>query len=142
MSALFTLPGQLRVVGAVLVALGLAHAVLPRGLAWPREFRRLRPLTRQIMYTHTFFIGVVCVLAGLPALLLPRELLAGGRLAAGVLAGQCAFWALRWCAQFVAFPPSLWRASRRYTVGHLGFALLWTWVVAVFATALAAAWRA
>ena len=128
---------QLRLVGGVLVLLGVAHVVLPRALAWPDEFRRLTPLTRQVMYLHTFSIGVVCVLAGLPPLVLTTDLLAGGRLGTALLAGQCLFWGLRWAAQFVAFRPALWRTSRLYTAGHVGFALLWTWIVGVFATALA-----
>jgi hypothetical protein len=129
---------QLRAVGAVLVALGLAHLLLPRLLGWPAEFAMLRPLTRQIMRTHTFFIGVTCVLLGLAPLAFTADLLAPGRLGAAVLVAECAFWGLRWGAQFAAFPRRVWRGSRLHTAGYLGFTMLWTWVVGVFATALAA----
>lgn len=127
---------QLRLVGAVLLLLGVAHTVLPYGLGWLREFTALTPLTRRIMHVHTGFIGLACVLGGLPPLLLTGDLLAGGRLAAALLAGECVFWGARWLCQFAAFPPSTWRGSPVRTAGHVGFALLWTWIAAVFGTAL------
>lgn len=136
MSAVFTVAGQLRLVGAALVLLGLAHLVMPRALAWPSEFATLRPLTRQIMYTHTFFIGVTCCVLGLAPLVLATELLVPQRLSVAILAAECVFWGLRWGVQFVAFPPAVWRGAPVTIAGYLGFTVLWTWVVAVFATAL------
>jgi hypothetical protein len=129
----------LRAVGALLVLLGLAHLALPYGLGWLREFTALTPLTRRIMHLHTGFIGLACVLGGLPPLLLTGDLLAGGQLAAAILAGECVFWGARWLCQFAAFTPSIWRGSRLRTAGHLGFAVLWTGITATFATALVAA---
>jgi hypothetical protein len=110
---------------------------LPRALRWPAEFAALRPLTRQVVRAHTFFIGATCALLGLAPLLLATDLLGPGRLPTAVLAAECAFWGLRWCAQFTAFPPALWRGSRLYTAGWVSLALLWTWVAGVFAVALA-----
>ncbi|MEV0568643.1 hypothetical protein [Dactylosporangium sp. NPDC050588] len=127
---------QLRLVGAVLVALGVAHVALPRVLAWRPQFAALHPLTRHVLYTHTFFIGVMCVLLGLAPLLLAADLLRPGRVPAAVLGAECVFWGLRWAAQFVAFPPGTWRGSRLHRAGYAGFTVLWTWIVAVFAAAL------
>lgn len=138
MTGPLTLAGQLRLAGGALVLLGLAHAVLPRVLAWRPEFARLRPLTRRVLYTHTFFIGVMCVLLGLAPLVLTADLMAPGRMSTAVLAAECAVWVLRWCAQFVAFPRRVWRGSRLYAAGYVLFALLWTWIAAVFLTALLA----
>jgi hypothetical protein len=137
MSGIFTLAVQLRLVGAVLVLLGVAHSVMPRALAWHREFAALRPLTRQIMYTHTLFIGLTCILLGLVPLVLTTELLAHGRLPTAVLVAEVVFWGARWCAQFLAFPPVHWRHSRWYQAGYAALTLLWTWVVVVFGAALA-----
>lgn len=139
MNGVLTLAGQLQLVGAVLVLLGVAHVVLPHALAWRSQFTALRPLTRNIMYTHTFFIGLTCVLFGLAPLGLAEELLAPGPMPKAILGAECVFWGLRWCAQFVAFPPGLWHNSRLYTTGYIGLSLLWTWVVAVFAVALGTA---
>lgn len=137
MSGVLGIATQLRLVGVVLVALGPVHLVLPRLLGWPAEFTALQPLTRQVMRAHTLFIGLVCVLLGLLPLALPGELLGTGRLGAVVLAGECVFWGLRWAAQFLVFPPRVWRGSRLHVLGYLGFTVLWTWVGAVFAVALA-----
>jgi hypothetical protein len=136
-TALFGLAGQLRLVGAVLVLLGGLHLAMSRALGWPAEFAALRPLTRQIMHAHTFFIGVACALSGLAPLVLAADLLAPGRLGTAILVAECAFWGLRWCAQFTTFRPAGWRGSRLYAAGYVGSALLWTWIGAVFAVALA-----
>lgn len=136
MSALLAVEVQLRLVGAVLVGLGLAHVALPRVLAWRPQFAGLAPLTRHVLYTHTFFIGVMCVLLGLAPLLLATDLRQPGRVHTAVLGAECVFWGLRWGAQFVAFPPQTWRGSPLYRAGYAGFTLLWTWIVAVFAAAL------
>jgi hypothetical protein len=136
MSWAWTLAGQLRLTGETLVLLGLSHSVMPRVLAWPRQFAALPLLTRQIMHTHTFFIGLTCILLGIAPLTLAADLLVPARLPRAVLAAECVFWGLRWCAQFVAFPPTLWRGSWSRTAAYLGLALLWTWIVAVFAAAL------
>jgi hypothetical protein len=134
--ALGGLAGQLRLVGAVLVLVGGRHLVLPRALGWPAELAALRPLTRQVMRAHTFFIGVTCVMLGLVPLTLAADLLGPGRLGAAILGAECGFWGLRWAAQFTAFGPALWRGSRRYTAGWAALSALWTWVGAVFAAAL------
>jgi hypothetical protein len=136
MSGAFTLTGQLRLVGAVLVLLGLAHVALPSVLAWRPQLAALHPLSRTVVYLHTSFIGLTCVLLGLVPLGLAAELLEPGPIPRAVLAAECVFWGLRWCAQFVAFPPRLWRGSPLYLAGHVGFSLLWTWIVAVFVAAL------
>jgi hypothetical protein len=135
MNDLFALTTQLRLVGLTLVVLGLCHVALPRALAWRRELAGVGSLNRQVLYTHTFFIGVVCVLLGLAPLTLTGELVGPGRTATAILIAELTVWGLRWVAQFVAFPASVWRTSRLYTVGYFGFALLWTWILTVFVAA-------
>ena len=138
MSGLLSLGGQLQLVGVTLVGLGLGHVVLPRALAWRHELAGVGALNRQVLYTHTFFIGVMCVLLGLAPLTLGPELLAPGRSATAILVAECAVWGLRWALQFVAFPARTWRDSRLHTAGYVGFALLWTGILAVFAATLLA----
>lgn len=140
MNQIISIEGQLRLVGAVLVTIGLSHAVMPHAFGWPAEFAALTPLTRSISYIHTFFIAVMCIMLGLAPLCLTRQMLETGAMPKAVLAAECTFWGLRWCAQFVAFPPAIWKSSRLYTVGHVGFIVLWTWIVAVFLTALLTTW--
>ncbi|MFF7995793.1 hypothetical protein ACFZDG_39235 [Kitasatospora xanthocidica] len=136
MTELLTLEAQLRLVGAALVAMGLVHAVLPRAIGWPKDLSGTTLLTRQVSYAHLFFIGLTCVLLGLLPLCLAPELLAAGRLGTALLAGQTLFWGLRWLFEFAVFSPKLWRGDPLRTAAHLGLSALWTWVTAVFATAL------
>lgn len=140
MSELFSLATQLRLVGLTLVVLGLGHVALPRALAWPRELAGVGRLNRQVLYTHTFFIGVMCVLLGLAPLALTDDILAPGRASTAILVAELTVWTLRWAAQFVAFPARVWRASPLYTTGFFGFTLLWTWFLAVFGAAFVSRW--
>ncbi|WP_017569212.1 hypothetical protein [Nocardiopsis halotolerans] len=133
---LFSVQGQLRLVGAVLVVLGVFHVVLPRFIDWPAEVSRMAPLPRQVAGAHFFFVGTTCVLLGALPLLLAPELLAGGRLARALLCAEALFWFLRWLFQFTYFSPALWRGDPPRTLAHAGFCLLWTWVTGVFALAL------
>ena len=137
MTGLLTLTGQLRLVGLALVAMGLVHAVLPRLIGWPADLAGTTLLTRQVSYAHLFFIGLTCVLLGALPLAFAPELLGGGPLPTALLGGQAVFWGLRWVMQFAYFSPRLWRGDPLRTAAHLGLALLWTWVAAVFGTALA-----
>ncbi len=93
-------------------------------------------LTRQVSYAHLFFIGLACVFLGLLPLCLAPDLLSGTRLATALLAGQTLFWGLRWLFEFAAFSPKLWRGDPLRTAAHIALSVLWTWVTAVFTTAL------
>ncbi|OOC54096.1 MULTISPECIES: hypothetical protein [Nocardiopsis] len=132
---LFSVQGQLQLVGAVLVVLGVFHLVLPRLIDWPAQVARMAPLPRQVAGAHFFFVGVVCVLLGALPLFLAPELLAGGRVARALLAAETLFWSLRWLFQFAYFSPALWRGDPPRTLAHAGFCLLWTWVAGVFGLA-------
>ncbi|WP_282204474.1 hypothetical protein [Kitasatospora fiedleri] len=136
---LLTLDGQLRLVGAALIAMGALHLVLPRLIGWPADLAGTTLLTRQVSYVHLFFIALTCVLLGLLPLLLTRDLLAGGRLGTALLAAQTLFWGTRWIFEFAVFSPKLWRGDRLRTAAHATLSVLWTWVTAVFACALGTA---
>ncbi|QKW23930.1 hypothetical protein HUT16_36840 [Kitasatospora sp. NA04385] len=136
MTHLLTLEGQLRLVGAALIAMGALHAVLPRFIGWPSDLAGTTLLTRQVSYVHLFFIALTCVLLGLLPLLLAPDLLAGGRLGTALLAAQTLFWGLRWLFEFTVFSPELWRGDRLRTAAHVALSVLWTWVTAVFTCAL------
>ncbi len=136
MSHLFTLDGQLRLVGLALLVMGAVHAWLPRIVDWPADLAGTTLMTRQVSYAHLFFIALTCALLGLTPLLLAPDLLAGTRLGTAVLAGQTLFWGARLVFEFAVFSPRLWRGDGLRTAGHVALSLLWTWVTAVFATAL------
>ncbi|MFC9673625.1 MULTISPECIES: hypothetical protein [unclassified Streptomyces] len=135
MPQLFSLTGQLRLVGLALIVMGLVHTALPRILGWPGDLRASSLLTRQVSYAHLVFIALTCALLGTLPLAFAPDLLTGAPLPTFLLCAQTLFWGLRWIMEFAYFSPRLWRGHRLRTGGHVALAVLWTWVTAVFATA-------
>jgi len=71
-----TLSLHLKIVGASLLLLAVAHAFFPRRFGWAEELSRLSPLNRQMFQVHCFFIGLVLFMFGLLSLCftIPRQL--------------------------------------------------------------------
>lgn len=78
---------HLKVVGGLLVALGLAHGVFSRYFKWKEELAQLSLLTRQILLVHCFFIALLLVMMGVWSLFYPSALLGSGSLSRVVLTG-------------------------------------------------------
>ena len=127
---------QLKIVGASLLLLALAHAFFPRWFNWTEELGRLSSLNRQVFQIHCFFIGLILFLFGLLSLCFTDALLERTRLAQVVLAGLLVFWLARLVVQLFVYDPSLWKGNRFNTRIHLLFSLTWAYYVAVFGWAL------
>lgn len=127
---------HLRLMGALLIVLSLAHAAFPRRFGWKDELQKVSLLTRQIFYVHHFFVALVVGLQGMLCLVFPQTLLQPSALAYLVCAGFVIFWALRWFFQFFVYDSQLWRGHAFNTRMHILFVMLWTYVVAVCAWAL------
>ncbi|MGI4832101.1 MAG: hypothetical protein ACRYFK_01430 [Janthinobacterium lividum] len=122
---------QLNIIGWLLVGLALVHAGFPRYFNWRREFAVVSLLSQQVMYVHTFFVALTVGLLGLLCLTSAPEL-AGTSLGRRVALGCAVFWSARLLIQFVGYSPTLWRGKRFETTVHVVFAVLWTYVSAVF----------
>jgi hypothetical protein len=116
--------------------LALAHFAFPRRFQWKEELTRLGPLNRQMFKVHAFFIALVLVLFGALSLLLADELLSPSRLSRALLGGFTLFWALRLYVQLFVYERALWRGDRFNTAVHVVFTAFWTYLVAVYGTAL------
>jgi hypothetical protein len=136
-----TLITNLRVVGCLLLLLGVSHAFFNRYFGWERELETVSLLTRRIFFVHTFFIGLGVVLAGAVSLIYADALLRPGALNRAILAGLAAFWLCRLLAQFVAYDSAIWRGNRFRTVMHAAFSVLWCYVTATYGTALLKVWN-
>jgi hypothetical protein len=129
---------NLRLAGAMIVLLALAHLFFPRWFRWGEEMAALTVLNRQIHLLHFSFIVLVLGMIGTlalgfgPALLEPTAL---GRL---VAAGVTLFWLARLLAQVAVIDPSLWRGSRVRTALHTAALALWGYFTVTFATVLGA----
>lgn len=121
----------LQITGAVLMALGLAHAAFPRHFRWREETAALSLLTRQILYVHTAFIGITVFLIGLLSASCAHEL-SDTPLGRRISLGLAAFWGIRLMVQFFGYSSDLWRGKRFETTMHVLFSLFWAWLTTLF----------
>lgn len=132
---------HLKVVGALLLALGLAHSMFGRYFRWQEELAQLSLFTRQVFHVHCFFIALLVVMIGACSLFYTEPLLGSGALSRVVLAGFVVFWAARLGIQFFVYDPAIWRGRRFYTIMHLVFSVFWIYVVCTYGAALGIAWK-
>jgi hypothetical protein len=135
-----TLTANLRVVGVLLIVLGLSHMFFNRYFGWDRELESVSLLTRKIFFVHTFFIGLGVVMAGAGSLFYAGALLEPGTLSRAILTAMVIFWLCRLLAQWFAYDAAIWRGDRFRTAMHVMFSALWIYVTATYGTALARVW--
>jgi Methyltransferase domain len=132
---------HLKVAGALLLALGLAHSLFGRYFKWEKELAQLSLLTRQIFLVHCFFISLVVVLIGPCSLFYTNALFGSGTLSRVVLTGFVVFWSIRLACQFFVYDSAIWRGRRFYTAMHFAFSIFWIYVVLIYGAALRLAWN-
>jgi hypothetical protein len=135
-----TLTANLRVVGVLLIVLGLSHMFFNRYFRWDRELESVSLLTRKIFFVHTFFIGLGVVMAGAGSLFYAGALLEPGTLSRAILTAMVIFWLCRLLAQWFAYDAAIWKGDRFRTAMHVMFSALWIYVTATYGTALARVW--
>jgi hypothetical protein len=131
-----TLTVDLKIVGVLLVLLGVSHVFFNRLFGWEQELRCVSLLTRKVFFVHTFFIGLGVVLAGAVSVLCADALLRPGALNRAILAGMALFWLCRLVAQFVAYDSAIWGGNRFRSSMHVVFSLFWGYVTATYLWAL------
>ena len=127
---------HLRLVGLLLVLLGLSHAFFNRYFGWSRELESVSLLTRRVFFVHMFFIAFGIGILGALTFAYARDLQHPSSLNRGLLASASAFWFCRLLAQFVGYDPAIWRGNRFRTFMHVAFTLLWTYITAIYVLAL------
>lgn len=124
---------HLRIIGILLVVLALAHIFFPKYFNWKKEFTSLSILNREMMYVHSFFIGLVVLLMGILCLSSSYEL-AGTRLGKRICLGLGIFWIARLYVQFMYYSSIVWKGKTFETTIHILLSLLWTYLSIVFLT--------
>jgi hypothetical protein len=132
---------HLRIVGALLITLGLAHSAFGRYFKWKSELAPLSLLTRQIFQVHGFFIALVVGMIGACSLFFTDALLERSALSRVVLSGFVIFWLSRLVCQFFVYDPNIWRGRRFYTTMHMAFSIFWVYAVATYGAALRMVWN-
>lgn len=122
---------HLKIIGILLIMLGVIHFFFPRYFYWKQELGSLSILNRQMMYVHLFFIAFVVFLNGLLCLTSTEELLTttlGKRISLGI----GIFWAIRLYVQFFGYSSKIWKGKVFETIMHIVFTALWTYLSVVF----------
>lgn len=132
---------HLKVAGALLLGLGLAHSLFGRCFKWEKELAQLSLLTRQIFLVHCFFVSLLLVLIGACSLFYTNALLGSGTLSGVILTGFVGFWLIRLAFQFFVYDPAIWRGRRFYTVMHVVFSIFWSYLVLTYGAALRVVWN-
>lgn len=128
---------HIEVIGYLLVGLSAGHLFFPTYFKWARELKNLQLINRQMMYVHTFFIGLTVLLMGMLCLTAAKDLTENpfGR---KISLGLGIFWTWRLIFQFFVYSAELWKGKKFETVVHVLFSFLWFYLSAVFLyTALA-----
>jgi len=135
-----TLALNLRIVGALLVVLGLSHVFFTRFFGWERELATVSLLTRKVFFVHTFFIALGLVLIGAASFFYASQLLQPSALSRAILLAMVVFWLCRMLAQWFVYDAAIWRGDAFRTVMHVAFSALWIYVTATYGAALVGVW--
>lgn len=122
---------HLKVIGLLLIVLALIHVVFPRYFDWKVQLSGLSLINRQLMYVHTFFIGLVVLLMGILCFTSATEIIEtplGNKIALGL----AIFWLARLITQFFGYSSELWKGKPFETTVHILFTFLWVYFSGVF----------
>src|SRR4029453_13720808 len=122
----------LRIAGAGLIALSVAHIPIGKHLKWSEDAARLSPVNASIFRVHTLFICLVLVMMGLPCLLDPMFFLEKSRAAAWLSWSFAVFWMTRLYVQWFVYQADLWRGKRMETFVHWWFTFIWSALALLF----------
>ena len=122
---------HLKIIGILLIALGLVHVIFPKYFNWDKELGSLNLINRQMMIVHTFFISLLVFLIGLLCLTSTNELI-NTSLGKKISFGLGIFWTTRLLIQFLGYSSKLWKGKKFETSVHILFIFLWTYLSFIF----------
>jgi hypothetical protein len=122
---------QLNIVGTACMLLALLHGIFPAYFQWKQDLQTLSLINRQLMYVHTFFIGLTVFLMGLLCVT-SGEAVVNTPLGHRIALGLGVFWVIRLAIQFFGYSSVLWRGKPLETGVHILFSILWLYFSAVF----------
>lgn len=123
-----------KIIGSLLIVLSAGHLFFPKYFKWSDELKSLSLMNRQMMYVHTFFIGLILFLMGLLCVTSSHELLNTG-LGKRITLGLGVFWTIRLVVQFFGYSSRLWRGKKFETTVHVLFSIFWTYMSVIFVSA-------
>lgn len=124
---------HLKIIGVLLMVLGLIHIFFPKYFNWDKELKSMSLINRQMMTVHTFFIAFTVFLMGLLCFTSSTELI-GTNLGKKVSLGLGIFWTVRLFIQFFGYSTELWKGKTFETAMHIIFSILWAYLSSIFLT--------
>lgn len=122
---------QLKIIGILLICIGIFHITFPKQFNWKTEFASISLINRQMMYVHTFFIALTVLLMGVLCLTSSVQLIETD-LGKKICLGFGIFWAIRLFIQFFVYSSKLWKGKIFETIIHIVFSFLWVYLSYVF----------
>ena len=122
---------QLKIIGSLLILLGIVHIIFPKYFKWKQELSGISLVSRQIMHIHTLFIALAVFMMGLLCVTSSRELI-GTVLGRRILLGLGIFWLIRLLVQFFGYSSLLWKGKRFETIVHICFSSFWLYLTVIF----------
>ena len=126
-------PLILRIAGAGLVILALLHIPIARYLRWKEESARMSELNATVFFVHAFFVCVVLLAMGLPAMIEPGVFLAPSRAARWMTSSFAIFWLFRLIAKWTVYRQPWWKGRVFETAMHWFATCVWALLTALFA---------
>ena len=122
---------QLRIIGSLLMLLGLIHVGFPRHFKWKEELKSLSLINKQMMEVHTFFLALTVFLMGLLCVISTHDLIHTD-LGKTISLGFSVFWLIRLYFQFFVYSSELWKGKKLETSIHVLFIFFWSYLSGVF----------
>ncbi|MCB1132483.1 MAG: hypothetical protein KDN05_15255 [Verrucomicrobiae bacterium] len=126
------LPMLIHLAGAGLLALALLHLPIARRLRWREEAARMSEVNASIFHVHTFFLVLILIAMGLPALLEPSVFLERTRAGLWATSSITVFWLCRLVAQWTVYRQRWWKGRPLETTVHWVFTCVWLALVLLF----------
>jgi hypothetical protein len=122
---------HLKIIGIIFILLATLHLIFPKYFNWKNQLAGLTLINKQMMYVHTFFIGLIVLLMGVICIYSADEIV-HTRLGQQLSFGLFIFWAARLFVQFFIYSAKLWRGKKFESIIHILFSVLWVYFTVVF----------
>lgn len=122
---------HLKIIGLLLIVLAITHIVFPKYFGWKEDLKNITLINKQMMYVHTFFIGVTVFLMGVFCLFNSSDII-NTKLGKNLSLGMFVFWTLRLYFQFFIYSTKLWKGKKLETIIHVVFSILWIYLCLAF----------
>lgn len=122
---------HLNIIGYLLIGLSLIHTTFPKKFNWKDDFKSVSLINKEMMYIHTFFIGLIIFLNGILCIFCANDLISTN-LGKKISLGLFIFWFCRLLFQFFGYSSALWKGKIFETSMHILFTILWFYLSITF----------